>query len=350
MSDYILDKWVSQSNWKENIAAAIATFCKLHDLEISSKTIFENYIGGENMANFSEIERFCREWSIDNITLKFVKEHLANEFLPAFVLMNGYRTVLVVEVKDNVVHFYDGLAGYVQEDVESFYNRSMGHITLVDVNNYKKEAYYEKHEKETLEEINKIREEYQLKIIDNFLSEEECEKLMEKGEGLYTRSMVSAKEKGADSSVSEARTSSSAFLTFKDEFLDKIRERGAKLLGIPKEHFESVQLTSYTKGQQYEVHSDAFKGYNKDELIEGQRTNTILVYLNEDFEGGGTLFPELKQIVQAKTGRAVTWTSLLDDGETIDPRGYHGGLPVLYGRKTVCNLWVRDSPQKNWSN
>jgi prolyl 4-hydroxylase len=343
----LLENWVNQTNWNENIASALATFCKLKNLEISKKTIFQNYIGGETMADFSEISRFCNDWGIDCMPLDFVKKHLDNQFLPIFVLMDGYRTVLVIKVELDVVYFFDGVKGLIEESTTSFFERSMGHIVLVEVENYKKESYFEKHEKEEAQRLKKISDKFSLKIIDNFLTSEECDKLREKGESQYIRSEVRASDNSKDSKVSEARTSSSAFLTQKDLLFDTLRERAAKLINVNKERFESIQLTSYSKGQLYEAHSDAFTDKDLEALKDGQRTNTVLVYLNDDFEGGGTYFPFLSKIVKAKKGRAVTWESLDDKGE-IDPIGTHGGLPVMNGRKYISNLWVRDRNQKNW--
>ena len=342
----LLDKWVNQTNWNENIASALATFCKLENLEISKKTIFENYIGGEKMANFSEVSRFCTEWGIDHIGLNLVKKHLDNQFLPAFVLMDKYHTVLVIKIKNDEVYFFDGVRGLIQESIDSFFERSMGHIVLVEVGNYKKEAYYQKHVKEENERIKKISDHFSVKIIDHFLTSEECDLLKEKGESLYVRSQVSASE-GNGSEISSIRTSSSAFLVQKDSFFDDIRERAAQLINLNKERFESIQLTSYTKGQLYDAHSDAFADYDTDALKEGQRTDTVLVYLNDDYEGGGTFFPYLNKIIKAKKGRAVTWKSLDENGK-IDPLGTHGGLPVMNGRKYICNLWARNTDQSNW--
>ena len=343
----LLDKWVCQTNWNQNIASALATFCALENLEISKKTIFENYIGRESMANFSEVARFCSEWGVDYIELQFVKEHLDDQFLPAFVLMDKYVTTLVVKVEKEVVYYFDGVNGLMEESRDSFFNRSMGHIVLVEIGNYKKESYYEKHVLEEKERLKKLNDDFSLQIFDNFLSPEECDILIEKGKSFYQRSEVRSANNERGSEVSSARTSSSAFLVHKDDFFDEIRERAAKLIHVNKERFESVQLTSYTKGQLYEAHSDAFPEEDAKASDEGQRTDTVLVYLNDDYEGGGTLFPHLNKIVKAKKGCAVTWKSLDDEGK-INPIGFHGGLPVMNGRKYVSNLWVRDCDQNNW--
>jgi prolyl 4-hydroxylase len=73
------------------------------------------------------------------------------------------------------------------------------------------------------------------------------------------------------------------------------------------------------------------------------------VYLTDDYKGGGTLFPHLNLTVKPLKGRAVIWSGVKEDKE-INPDGFHGGLPVQDGRKTVCNLWVRDQDQLNWQN
>ena len=60
----------------------------------------------------------------------------------------------------------------------------------------------------------------------------------------------------------------------------------------------------------------------------GQRLTTVLVSLNEDYEGGETFFPGLDLKVGPKTGRAIVFHSLEKDGK-IDHDSLHAGLPIF---------------------
>lgn len=131
---------------RENIAAILTTFCRFHNLSISRKTIFEQYCGDSHMAHFQEIIRFCTEWEIEHMHLNFVLEHLEQQFLPAFVLMEGYRTQLVMYAEGDKVFFVDAQTGWHEQTKEDFFARSMGHIIMTDPKSHKPEPAFAQHE------------------------------------------------------------------------------------------------------------------------------------------------------------------------------------------------------------
>lgn len=45
-----------------------------------------------------------------------------------------------------------------------------------------------------------------------------------------------------------------------------------------------------------------------------RRQYTVLVYLNDDFIGGATEFPNLKRVVKPQKGKAVLFTNLISAG------------------------------------
>ena len=76
----------------------------------------------------------------------------------------------------------------------------------------------------------------------------------------------------------------------------------------------------------------------------GPRVLTLLLYLNDVTEGGGTSFPDLPGggvVVQPRKGRAVLWPSVLDsDPRLKDGRTMHEALPVITGEKYAANAWL----------
>jgi prolyl 4-hydroxylase len=65
------------------------------------------------------------------------------------------------------------------------------------------------------------------------------------------------------------------------------------------------------------------------------------MYLSDVEEGGGTRFPLLNLTVEPKKGRAVLWTSVLDDDpHERDDRTEHEALDVVSGVKYACNVWL----------
>eukprot|EP01083_Nonionella_stella_P084468 233840_1 len=112
---------------------------------------------------------------------------------------------------------------------------------------------------------------------------------------------------------------------------------------IPQANSESLQLLRYEVGQYYGRHHDLIG--NQMNRAPGVRILTFYIYLNgnEDsgLEGGGTEFPRLGITVTPKRGRAVLWTSVLNnDPHHKDPRTDHAALPVTKGVKYGANAWI----------
>jgi len=84
------------------------------------------------------------------------------------------------------------------------------------------------------------------------------------------------------------RTSSTCYLARED--LPLLMQKVSFLTGKPMQHFELPQVGRYLPTQQYHQHYDAFDLTNEDgrrfALNGGQRTVTILIYLNDVLRGG----------------------------------------------------------------
>jgi prolyl 4-hydroxylase len=153
--------------------------------------------------------------------------------------------------------------------------------------------------------------------------------------------------------VHQGRTSHSAMLRATgDPVLNAVYQRASHLLGMPEAYLEYGQCVSYTKGQEYQPHFDTLdekSPLGKETIARyGQRAITLLVYLNDDFEGGETYFPNLDCKVSPKKGTAVVF-HLLDKDYRVDPYALHAGLPVFSGRKYAFNLWVWNKPFRKLS-
>ena len=95
--------------------------------------------------------------------------------------------------------------------------------------------------------------------------------------------------------------------------------------------------------------NDGTKSCYDDMKRGGLRVWTMFIYLNDgsEFEGGGTIFPNLKGddgnplIYKLGKGDGVLFLNLEDDGYTPHKLSFHGGMPVLNGTKWGANCWVR---------
>jgi prolyl 4-hydroxylase len=123
-----------------------------------------------------------------------------------------------------------------------------------------------------------------------------------------------------------------------------IRERIARVAGLPVPGLEWTQILHYGPGQTFDWHVDWLNpdepGHAPDLAARGQRIATLLVYLNDDYEGGETAFEAGGLRHRGGKGDALMWANTLPSGG-IDPRTLHAGLPPTTGEKWVLSQWLR---------
>ena len=131
-----------------------------------------------------------------------------------------------------------------------------------------------------------------------------------------------------------------------------LRRRVQRLTGLNLTHAEDLQVGRYEPdGGFYDTHFDFtqpdIKAWRAEE---GNRLATVLIYLNEGFKGGATVFTRIGVRVPAIRGSAAFWYNLLPGG-TGDVRTKHGGCPAFASDgeqdgeqepKWVANLWIHD--------
>ena len=126
-----------------------------------------------------------------------------------------------------------------------------------------------------------------------------------------------------------------------------VQTRISASLGIDFHHFESFAVLNYLVGEEYGEHVDyldpAIPAYTAEIDQRGQRIGTCLIYLNADFEGGETEFPQLGiRNRPERAGDALMFVSAA--GGKPDPRTVHAGRPVTSGEKWVLSQFIRDRP------
>jgi prolyl 4-hydroxylase len=110
-----------------------------------------------------------------------------------------------------------------------------------------------------------------------------------------------------------------------------------------KNNFEDIQIVRYEQDGKYDPHYDGTEcnGDDEDPCLKNQRIATLLIYLNDDFEGGATRFPNLDVSIKPKKGNAVFfWVSDPATG-LLYKKTLHGGDPVLSGEKWIATQWIR---------
>lgn len=194
-------------------------------------------------------------------------------------------------------------------------------------------------------QVTQLCEEPRVFQIENFLSDEECEYMIKKATPHLERSRVLG-EKAHENVVDRSRTSVGAWIkTGGDRTIMNIEKRIEEVTKIPVVNGEDFHVLHYLVGQEYVPHFDYFDGDN--ERIKtclargGQRTASVIIYLDNTEEGGETVFPKAGISVSPIKGSAVLFYNTLPNGET-DTMSLHGGAPVSKGEKWIATKWLRE--------
>ena len=184
----------------------------------------------------------------------------------------------------------------------------------------------------------------QLYVLENFISDEECE-----GLNAIIRTELRPSTVTVDNGDRYFRTSSTCDLHNQDHPLVKtVDHKMAAALGINHSYSEEIQAQLYLKGQQFKAHTDCFPPYTpeyeKYAGVRGNRTWTFMVYLNCATQGGGTEFTKINRTFTPKRGTAIIWNNLDVNGYPNDGT-MHAGLPVEDGEKIVITKWFRERGQ-----
>lgn len=202
--------------------------------------------------------------------------------------------------------------------------------------------------------LKKLHDEPQIILIDNFLTNEECEHIIKIGDPLVKQSEVCGRN---GSRPDKSRTSWTAHIgkkfinrDSKDPILMNVLEKAARFGKKDVKNIEPIQLVRYKPGQYFKSHYDYLDTrtsmYRENVSRNGQREITFFVYLNDVPEGvgGETQFTKINKIFKAKKGQAIFWHNM-KNGE-VDPKTLHSGTELKEGTKYGLNIWVRDKEYK----
>lgn len=133
-------------------------------------------------------------------------------------------------------------------------------------------------------------------------------------------------------SVNETHTHSAATLSLMDvSFVHLlVQARMAASCGLAIQNMEPASIQHYRPGQEFSAHHDCV----------AHRVVTFLAFLNDDYEGGETDFPELGIRHKGTRGEGVYFVHAFPDGKP-DMRLKHACLPTTRGDKWVLTQFVR---------
>jgi len=128
-------------------------------------------------------------------------------------------------------------------------------------------------------------------------------------------------------------------LPLENPAIHALNRRIAAASGTDIAQGEPLQVLRYRPGGEYKPHFDAIPGFAN------QRILTMIVWLNEDYAGGETMFAKTGAKLKGRAGDALLFRNALPDGRR-DPDAGHAGLPVTRGEKLIASRWIRARPFK----
>lgn len=346
--------WFPQRNVSDTSIALLKNFIYHIGFPISRKTIETDvkahkefpYLSIQSLVSILEL------WGIKTMAFNCEVQMLYDMPVPSITFIHEQtgdvkmgNFILFFGIKDGIVTYLHTRRGWVLEPIMEFEKKwAKAMLVILEINS-EGEPDIDAKEEEYTKEWNANPDLQHVKIKDEFLTDEECSHVLALAESLFKRSTL------MDETNIEGygRTSYSAeFHVYPDDpVLLSIRKKAAELIQLPESHFEHFQCVSYDPNQEYQNHYDTFDESSErgsQTIAEGgQRKYTLLAYLNDDFEGGATHFPNIDVLVQPKKRRVVIFNNL-DENEKVLKAAYHAGLPVTTGRKYAINIWVRTKP------
>jgi len=180
--------------------------------------------------------------------------------------------------------------------------------------------------------------------IPDLLSPRECGALIELIDSSLQPSTVTI-------GPGDYRTSRTCHLRDLDApLIGALEARLAAIIGVDPTFSEPLQGQRYDRGQYFRAHTDWFQPgsqeFSEHTALGGQRTWTVMVYLNPVSAGGQTRFLHLGRTFTPVRGMGLAWNNLHADGSP-NPATLHESLPVEEGCKYVITKWFRALPGRN---
>ena len=143
------------------------------------------------------------------------------------------------------------------------------------------------------------------------------------------------------------RTSETCDLDSAEPVIDRIEEMISAFTGLDRAFGEPIQGQRYAVGQEFKAHTDYFEPASPDYATHcnttGNRTWTVMIYLNEPDAGGATRFKAIDKTIQPETGKLLAWDNRRADG-SLNPATLHHGMKVRAGTKYIVTKWFRERP------
>jgi prolyl 4-hydroxylase len=194
--------------------------------------------------------------------------------------------------------------------------------------------------------LTKIHSNPDIYTVDNFLTVQECDRIIRKAKFNIRPCLVKNEQTGAVEQ-DPSRTSTNANIPRREipTVIGKLLEllRGCDGCNnchcVREEQMEIIQVLNYQKGQEFQPHTDGFDGPTTAcGFQDSGRIATVFCYLNDVATGGTTVFTKIGLEIRPKRGMAVIHfpmsQDLVEDGMTE-----HQGS-VAFDEKWILTAWI----------
>lgn len=183
--------------------------------------------------------------------------------------------------------------------------------------------------------------------IYNVLNDDECDYVISKLEEAEFCHSEGMDYETSKNEVTDYRTSNTfydmdgVFLDYNQMIFNAVKDR-FWYMPFSIDNIEPVQSQRYGVGQEYKKHCDYFN-YGPNQIkTDNDRIATLILYLNDDFEGGETEFHELGIKIKPKKGAALYFE--YNYIPELNYKTLHSGNPVTKGEKLIFTSWIRHHP------
>jgi prolyl 4-hydroxylase len=176
------------------------------------------------------------------------------------------------------------------------------------------------------------------KVYPKFITQDEAKYILKTAEYNYEDSIVvGLKSEGV-------RKSQTYWLSKDDPVAQNIIQKVCDIDGHSIEQAEDIQVVKYEPNGYYNEHHDACCDDNicSDFIKDGQRIVKMVIYLNDDFEGGATNFPNIKKQYKPKKYSGILFYPMNKNRDKCHENSLHAGTPVTKGEKYIANVWIRE--------
>jgi len=194
-----------------------------------------------------------------------------------------------------------------------------------------------------------IRETPRVQVIKQFVPPAVCDWLIAQAQGRLSRATIYDNDTGGMTEDGR-RTNTECDLDIETCGVLTFVIR-ARIAAITRRHDQAMEVPKvlhYSPGETFAAHFDylnpAEPAFANQLANRGQRTDTFLIYLNDDFTGGETHFSRIGLSNKGAKGDALLFSNV-DAAGVPDEDTMHVGMPPTSGEKWLFSQWIRQFPK-----